>query len=386
MYFCLSDTAKPNIITSFVSLPPMTENKTEHLPEELIKPDIRCGDENILKIQPGTTFGKIYHMLKSGRDICLCGSWGFAMAFYTWFKKKVAGSYPVTDYETSRIQQAALKKLLSGFLVQVKSHQVALDKAPPNPWLRSFYPKNKSFLISFSDLLGMNGARQWYEKGIRYPVLNHRIHPFYGVYFPTRHEHLQLLDEWLTDHNHFQRAADIGCGCGVLSFLLYKHGIKTIHATDINPNAVYSFRRDLERQNLQVNGNFYTEQASLLGSFRPSQNDLVVFNPPWIPEKPQKTLDAAFYYENRFFDDYFDQMNQTCRPGTILALIFSDFSIAAGIEEKNPVEQALQSHQKHFSLLSRIQKPVTQKASRKKSWIQQVRNKETVELFIIRKD
>ncbi|MFP4065739.1 MAG: methyltransferase, partial [Bacteroidales bacterium] len=251
---------------------------------------------------------------------------------------------------------------------------------------QSFYPNHESFLINFSDLLGMNGARQWFEKGIQYPVLNHPIHPFYGVYFPTRHEHLHLLDDWLKDHNRFQKAVDIGCGCGVLSFILYKHGIRTIHATDINPNAVYSFRQDLRRLNHQMQKNVNVEQASLLGSSRPSPNDLVVFNPPWIPENPQKMMDTAFYFEDRFFDDFFREMDKTCMPGTTIALIFSDFSIAAGIATEHPVEQALQKHQSHFSLLSRIQQPVRQKVSLKKSWIQQVRNKETVELFVIRKD
>lgn len=97
-------------------------------------------------------------------------------------------------------------------------------------------------------------------------------------------------------------------------------------------------------------------------------------------------MDTAFYFEDRFFEDFFSEMDRACMPGTTIALIFSDFSIAAGIATEHPVEHALQNHQKHFSLLSRIQKPVTQKASPKKSWIQQVRNKETVELFVIRKD
>ena len=383
MYLCLSNTDKE--FTSFFTVS-MPHKYPERLPEELIRPVIRSGNENVLKIRPGTHFGKIYHLLKSGRDICLCGSWGFAMAFYTWIRKKVSANYPITDYESSRRHQLTLKNLISGFLVPVESHEVALDKAPGNPWLRSFYPDNESFLINFSDLLGMNGARQWYEKGIRYPVLSQRIHPFYGVYFPTRHEHLHLLDDWLKDHNKFQRAVDIGCGCGVLSFLLYKHGIRSIHATDINPNAVYSFRQDLLKADLSPQGVISAENASLLGSFHPSPNDLVVFNPPWIPEKPKKILDAAFYFDNRFFNDYFDQMNQTCPPGTTLALIFSDFSLAAGITSENPVEQTLKSHQKNFTLLSRTQKPITQKASQKKSWIQQVRDKETVELFVIRKD
>ncbi len=364
---------------------PVVGSAVKPVVRSAVKPVVRSAGEKIPEMYPGTPFGAMHRMLKNHQDICLRGSWGFAMTFYAWLKKKITSLHPIRGYESSRRQQEALKAILAGFWVPVEEHRVALEKAPGNPWLRSFYPNNKSFLINFADLLGMNGARQWFEKGIRYPLLNHPIHPFYGVYFPTRHEHLHLLDNWLKEHNPFQRAVDIGCGCGVLSFILYKHGIRTIHATDTNPNAVYSFRQDLQRLNHHMHETVSVEEANLLGSFRPSPNDLVVFNPPWIPEKPKKILDTAFYFEDQFFDDFFSQMTETCPPGTTIALIFSNFSLAAGIAAEHPIEQALQDHQEHFSLLSRIQQPVTQKASRKKSWIQQVRNKETVELFVIRK-
>ncbi|MFP4065563.1 MAG: hypothetical protein ACLFS0_08705, partial [Bacteroidales bacterium] len=117
----------------------MIDSKPECLPEELIRPVIRpsgqATGENIPEMYPGTPFGAMYRLLKNHQAICLRGSWGFAMTFYAWLKKKITSLHPIRGYESSRRQQDALKAIFSGFWVPVEEHRVTLEKAPKNPWL-----------------------------------------------------------------------------------------------------------------------------------------------------------------------------------------------------------------------------------------------------------
>ncbi len=377
------------------------------LPEHLNKPAIRSGWEHIKDVSPGTPFGKIRHLIDNGYEICLTGTYGFAMSFYSWLKKQVATRYPINDYPSSRVHKRAWHMLQSAIWLRITGHRPALRKAPDNPWLNDFYPENDDFLIRFSDFLGMNGARQWYEKGISYPYIAHKLHPFYGVYFPTRHRHLALFDRWLESRNDFQRAADIGTGCGIMSFIMQKHGLPEIHATDINPNAIFGLQEELQRHEMPGShgqqgsmdmispeqagiqkpaSQIFPEQADLLGSFQPSDNDLVVCNPPWIPEEAETALDQACYYPPDFFPRFFKKMIDYCEPGATVALLFSDYALVAGITDVHPIKEALNTYPKDFTLKAYEQKPVVEKAADIKSWIQEIRNKEKTELFVLRRN
>lgn len=67
------------------------------------------------------------------------------------------------------------------------------------------------------------GAYEWRKKGVAIPVLQHRIHPHYGVFSPVRGEYVELvaqapLPQALRQNN---RAFDIGTGTGVLWLSLH---------------------------------------------------------------------------------------------------------------------------------------------------------------------
>ncbi len=355
------------------------------IPEEIIRPNI-CNEGNrFFHIAPGTPFRNILKSIKRGQDICITGTYGFAMSFYAWLKKEVNVRIPVQDYVSSRKHRNLLHSYQSRIWIGVRNHVPELDKAPQNRWLNDFYPDQDHFYINFADYLGMNGARQWYERGIKYPVLDHLLHPFYGVYFPTRYDHLHLFDNWLNDNNRFDRAIDIGTGCGVLSFMMNKHGIETVHATDINPNAIFSLQLESERLDKKKSGNIHPQHASFLGSFQPGPDDLVVFNPPWIPEKPNKTMDKATFFDKGFFDDYFDEMAKKCPAGTTLLIFFSNYSMLTGIIKENPIMECINRRKDDFLLISQTKAPVRQSPSRKKSWLQSIRSMEQVELFEVKR-
>ncbi|MGM0572184.1 MAG: methyltransferase [Bacteroidota bacterium] len=362
------------------------DKKDISLPDNLIRPSVTTIGDHMAFFSPGTPFDKIYRLLKNQQDVCLTGSWGFAMAVYSWLKKQVSKQIHIQDYASSRQHQQTLHTLQSHLWVKVSTQGADLDKAPANPWLHLFYPGKDVFFITMTDLLGLNGARQWFEKGIQYPVLSHKIHPFYGVYFPTRYDHLYLFDDWLREKKSTcLQAIDIGCGCGVLSFILMKHGISPIHATDINPNAVYGLNHELLHLNGISSEFIHVKEADFAGDIQPAANDLVVFNPPWIPEPPKKSLDTACYFQNGFFERFFDHMYKACAPGTTIILIFSNFSLASGITDVHPLIYALNKYTNTFQLVSKHTKPVTQKVAKRKSWLQTVREKEEVELYVIRK-
>ena len=347
-----------------------------------VKPEIYPDDNDLPVFRGGMNYRHVLKKLDSGPGIKVQGSYATAMAFYSWLKKRITSKHPVYNYITSRITREIINKKTSKIFVKISHHKPEPEKAPEIPWLKIFYPGNPDFLISLPDMLGLNGAWQWYEKGIKYPVLEHRLHPYYGVYFPTRTEHLILFDQWLEKNKgRFTNAADIGTGCGILSFIMARHGMKRVYATDINPNAVYSTSKEIERFRLSKCINI--EQASFFGSVR-DDLDLAVFNPPWIPGKCNSITDMGVYYEEGFFEKFFTEAAARLAPGTILIVLFSSFAIEAGITDHNPVEKAV-NHDK-FILEDKITRSVTEKAKAKsKNWLNELRSKEKIELWIFKR-
>ncbi len=352
------------------------------LPENLEKPGILLTKQELSPIAPGVPFRKIMGYLKDGKKVCFTGTFGFALSFYSWLKKRHNRRFPIKNYRDSRKNREQWYNLVQKLFFPVKNHTPALEKAPNNPWLKEFYPDTPEFFMGFSDFLGMNGAWQWYNKGIRFPVLHHPLHPFYGVYFPTRFEHLELFDQWLKKNRNFSGALDIGTGCGVLTFMMLKHGMAKVHATDINPHAIWSTSQDLRRQGVQDKVSL--ETAEFTGSFRPGPDDLLVFNPPWIPSRAEKTIDRASYYPPGFFESFFGEMEALCPGGTTLLILFSDFAQVAGITGDHPLENAI-AKQTGFATVEKTVIPVRQPPSHRKSWIAEIRSKEKIELWVLKR-
>lgn len=359
----------------------MFQNKHQSIPEEFLKPEVFPAKQPINEVTPGMHFRKILALLRNGKTVCLTGTYGFALTFYSWLKKQNNFKFLVKDYQSSRKNRETLRLMTANLMIRVQDHRAALEKAPDIPWLPDFYPEHKDFLIRFSDFLGMNGAWQWYSNGIKFPVLEDKMHPFYGVYFPTRYEHLLLFDKWLAKNTGFTKALDIGTGCGVLALMMLKHGIPFVHTTDINPNAVYSAALEFERNKLL--SKTIIEQASFTGSYEPDGNDLIVFNPPWIPAQTSTELDLATYYDPGFFEKFFSSVHTKMRSDTTLVLLFSDFAKVAGINSQHPIETEIQNKTR-FLPVEKLEAPITQKPSKRKTWLEEIRKREKVELWVMK--
>ena len=102
------------------------------------------------------------------------------------------------------------------------------------------------YFLSCSFYEGIISSNNYINKGIEVAELgNKKIYPQYGVFNITRTDYIRLfnryLKECLTDFN-FEKsnAIDLGCGTGILSFLLCQRGMKRVFAVDNLENAVIS--------------------------------------------------------------------------------------------------------------------------------------------------
>jgi methylase of polypeptide subunit release factors len=136
----------------------------------------------------------------------------------------------------------------------------------------------------------MIGAHEWRRRGVPVPALGASVHPHYGVYAPVRGEYVDLVAaaarEWPVAG---KRALDVGTGTGVLAFVLARAGAHVV-ATDLEPRAVESAREDAAR--LGLADAVEVLQADL---FPEGRFDLVVSNPPWLPDEARTPLERAVY-------------------------------------------------------------------------------------------
>ena len=205
-----------------------------------------------------------------------------------------AGSDPRALYRAERERRRREHLLLGRVLVPIEEGLLislrsapdvasalaeALGPAPPLPGL-----------LPLRELLGMVGAHEWRRKGVAVPPLDARIHPHYGVYAPVRREYVDLVagaaSEWPVQG---KRALDVGTGTGVLAFVLARAGASVV-ATDVEPRAVACARENAER--LSLEGRVEVVRADL---FPEGRFDLVVSNPPWLPEEAHTPLERAVY-------------------------------------------------------------------------------------------
>jgi len=207
------------------------------------------------------------------------------------------------DHGRSRELRAAYHRASQNLLAPISSHRLALDKAPDIGWFKELYQDISDFLLPFPLVQGLNSSWQWSQRGIEIPVLARRLFPFYGTYFPTRFDHIELFDTWLQKYaGPRDLACDIGTGCGVLALLLAQAGFGRVLATDSNANAVESVRRELKRQPVQ--GEIEVREADLFGDWQECP-DLIVFNPPWLQGPIHTPMDEAIYHDGALFDRFF---------------------------------------------------------------------------------
>ncbi len=296
-------------------------------------------------------------------------------------KKYLQDKHRDQSFLGQREFRAEFRGLSNRLLVRVVNQHLEVRKAPHIGWLEKLYPEVKEFLLPFPQLQGLNSAWQWYEKGISIPVLKRRIFPWYGTYFPTRFEHLELFDNWLKQYKGEKKSAiDIGIGSGILSFQMLQHGFEKIYGTDSNPNAIVGMHEYVNKRNLSSKidlkyGDLFVDCNQ--------QSELIVFNPPWLPStRDTQGIDQAMYYGEDLFANFFAEAKKHLKADGRIVLLFSNLAQLTKVTDKHPIETEL-AQGGRFEKDILIQKEV-QAASNKTRRNQNWRTNEMVELWVLK--
>ena len=232
------------------------------------------------------------------------------------------------------------------FLILIEPDgSVVNRRAPPlqEAMTWAWGPSEQARLVPYRTLVGALGAAGWRRAGIPVAGLSAPITPHYGVFTPTRHAYLSLLDAW--DDVRGCRVLDVGCGTGVLSFLLLSRGAASAVATDLDPRSVVCANENA------VSLGFSKQFTAIETDLFPVNEtfDRIVFNPPWVPADPATRLDRAVY----------DAGGQTvCRwlagvqthlnPSGEAGLIVSDFPERLGLRSARWLQERVQEAGLHI--------------------------------------
>lgn len=297
-------------------------------------------------------------------------------------KNYLYSKYPDSSFNEQRNFRSVFRELSHRILLVVNHHKLMVRKSPEIGWFKILYPELEEFLLPFPQVQGLNSSWQWYQKGIKIPVLDQKIHPWFGTYFPTRFEHLQIFDQWLSEYKGNKSSAiDIGVGSGILSLQLLKHGFRKVIGTDSNPNAIIGFYNTLKDS--QQSSKIELLYGDLFAGY-PSETELIVFNPPWLPASyDAEGVDKAIYYDEDMFTRFFEKAKMHLEPEGRLLLLFSNLGEITKQAGKHPIKTEILSggrFQKE-SLLQMQVGQASEKTRRNQNW----RNKEMVELWVLKK-
>ncbi len=319
--------------------------------------------------------------LVAGSSVLIRDFYSSGLLVLSELKKYVRHHYPDESYQGQRGNRAVFRELSNRLLLQVKANRLMVRKAPEIGWLKILYPDVEEFLIPFVQVQGLNSAWQWFQRGVSIPVLKNKIFPFYGTYFPTRFEHLELLEKWLEGYQGSRASAiDVGVGSGVITYQLLNHGFAQVEATDSNPNAIHGMKEALGKKSI-------TSKVELcLGDLFADCNlqaDLIVFNPPWLPlANDNAGIGKAMYYDEELFPRFFAEAVNHVKPEGRLVLLFSNLAQITGLTKTNPIEEEI-AHggrwQKEVRVKSKV-KAASPETRRNQNW----REEELVELWVLK--
>ena len=319
--------------------------------------------------------------IADGYYVLIVDFYSSGLAVLSELKKYVKNKHSDQSFQGQRDFRALFRKLSHRLLLKVSSHKISIRKAPVIGWFKILYPELDEFLLPFPQVQGLNSSWQWYENGISIPVLNKKIHPWFGTYFPTRFEHLELFDNWLKQYKGERKSAiDIGIGSGVLSFQMLKHGFGKVCGTDSNPNAIIGVNEDLKKNKLS--SKIDLNHGDLFANCN-EKTELIVFNPPWLPASTNSEgLDKAIYYDTNMFSRFFTEAIKHLKADGRLVLLYSNMAQITKISDGHPIEEEISAggrFQKELLIQKKV-RPASKNTRRNQNW----RTSEMVELWVLK--
>ncbi|MEO8934325.1 MAG: methyltransferase [Xanthomarina sp.] len=346
------------------------------------KPEPIAIGENLKTFKYGVKVGSTIKALEQGEFILIEEFYQDGIFLIKELHNYLKSKLPNNTFQEQRIYRSEFHRLSSLILLEIVDHKISVKKSPDIGWLEKLYPENGHFFLTFPQIQGLNSAWQWYHNGISIPVLRNKLHPYYGTYFPTRFEHLELFDNWLKRYEGPKKTAmDVGVGCGVLSLQMVQHGFQKVYATDINPNAIIGLTEFMGTTKLSRK--IELDFGHLFGKWD-KPTELIVFNPPWLPESPElglSGLDGAIYYNKTLFTEFFTEAKKRLLPEGKLIVIFSNLAQITEVATKHPIEIELAKGGRFK--LERCFKKSVRAASDKTKRDQHWRNLEEVELWVL---
>ncbi|MFL5318853.1 MAG: methyltransferase [Myxococcaceae bacterium] len=235
-----------------------------------------------------------------------------------------------------RQAKAREAELLGRLVVEVDAAgRVSADSGPDvkDAVEAAWGPLQGATVVALRELLGVIGAHEWRRNGIEVPAIGGRISPHYGVFGPIRQEYVDLVARAPALNGKI--AFDVGTGTGVLAILLAKKGASRVVATDLDPRAVRNARESIEQHGVQKIVS--VEERDLLPE---GTADVIVFNPPWLPAKPQTSVDRAIYDEGgATVKRFLAEAKAHLEPDGEVWLVISDLAERIGIRRPALLEE-----------------------------------------------
>jgi len=303
-----------------------------HRPEPVLRHRAEPVDRNVPTAQAAA-------WLREGRSLIVTDRFGTGLDILAALRVQLEEPAEDAGYVAKRAFREAFQSASKRLLAPIVGRKVVLAGAPGAGFLAELYPDHADFALPIEDARVLSSTWDWYVRGVHFPVLGYRVHPFYGTYIPARMEHLELFGTWLAKYRGARdRAIDVGTGCGILALQMAKAGFRQVLATDINPNAIESVARQLQR--LAVAPAIELQHADLLGASR-GPADLIVSNPPWMKGDVGRTLDLAMYFQDGFFERFYDQALQRLAPGGRVVFVFSNIIELSQPDVPHPIQTEL---------------------------------------------
>ena len=318
--------------------------------------------------------------LEAGKPVLITGLYSNGLLLLKKLQMHLKRKLPNKSFQEQRAYRSEYRKLSNLILIEIADHKLTVKKAPSIGWLEKLYPEISDFLLPFPQVQGLNSSWQWYQNGISIPVLRNKLHPYYGMYFPTRFDHLILFDNWLKRYKGPKKSAiDVGIGSGVLSFQMIKYGFQKVFGTDTNPNAIVGLTEFMA--DTKLSRKIELDYGHLFGNWE-KQTELIVFNPPWLPESnTPDSNDEAIYYNKNLFPDFFVGAKKRLLPMGKLVILFSNLAQITSATKEHPIEKEL-AEGGRFQLercLKKTVKAASEKSKRDQHW----RSSEEVELWVL---
>ncbi len=349
---------------------------------EMSRPEPIKPQKGVTVFERGTDVQLTLKSLEAGKTILVTGFYNNGLALLRELRAYLNRKMPNKTFQEQRQYRAAYQKLSNLILLEISDHQLVVKKSPSIGWLKKLYPEKKVFWLSFPQVQGLNSSWQWYVNGISIPVLRNKIHPFYGTYFPTNFEHLVLFDNWLKRYKGAKKTAiDVGIGSGVLSLQMMKHGFQKVFGTDTNPNAIIGLTEFMG--DTKLSRKIELDLGHLFGKWE-KQTELIVFNPPWLPESYNldSNIDKSIYYDEKLFPDFFKEAKKRLLPDGKIVLLFSNLAQIANVTKEHPIEKEIAKGGR-FELEKCFKKRVKD-ASYKTKRDQHWRSEQEVEFWVLK--